>query len=152
MTKKADMSPEAYERKLQRDAEYRAKNKDKINARIKRNYYENRERRLEAIAIYQQRREYNHLMAAIERLGGACQDCGNEDPRVLVFHHRDPATKEYDVSGRRLRLSLEKLFLEVDKCDLLCANCHLIRHRPKREPGDWEPSGRAPYRKRLAAA
>lgn len=61
----------------------------------------------------------------IEKAGGHCVDCGIDDWRVLQFHHRDPTTKEFAVGGR---LSYESANLEVEKCDLLCANCHVIRH------------------------
>jgi predicted HNH restriction endonuclease len=46
---------------------------------------------------------------------------------VFEFHHRNPLEK--DVSWNKLRLkSLDKIKNELDKCDLLCANCHRIVH------------------------
>lgn len=50
-----------------------------------------------------------------------------EDIRVLSFHHRDPRQKRFDVSqGANRRVGLKTLFEEIAKCDVLCANCHLI--------------------------
>lgn len=56
-----------------------------------------------------------------------CKDCGNEDIRVLEFHHeRD---KEANISDMiRHGVSKEKIIIEIGKCTVLCANCHRIRH------------------------
>lgn len=46
---------------------------------------------------------------------------------AMHFHHRDGEMK--DVSWTKLRLrSWDKIVLELDKCDLVCANCHAIIH------------------------
>ena len=68
---------------------------------------------------------------AIEYKGGECVDCNVPHPvypaAVYEFHHLDP--KEKDVSFGKLRLrSWENITKELDKCVLLCANCHRIRH------------------------
>lgn len=41
----------------------------------------------------------------------------------MEFHHLDPSKKEFTLSKRGAR-SLERLRAEVDKCVLLCSNCH----------------------------
>ena len=66
---------------------------------------------------------------AVEYLGGKCQQCGLEDICVNVFdfHHRDPKEKSYDISTKRYR-NFESIKQELDKCDLLCANCHRRKH------------------------
>ena len=73
---------------------------------------------------------YHHLFKAraIEYKGGLCLDCGQmPHPAAMHFHHRDPGVKDIEVS--KLRASkFEKVLAEIDKCDLLCANCHAIRH------------------------
>lgn len=48
--------------------------------------------------------------------------------RALVFHHLDPKKKEFGLSERGLTRSWEKIKLEIDKCVLLCANCHMEIH------------------------
>jgi predicted HNH restriction endonuclease len=45
---------------------------------------------------------------------------------ALEFHHRDPATKDFAIGG--FSGSLKRLVSEALKCDLICANCHRIRH------------------------
>ena len=58
-----------------------------------------------------------------------CRSCGIEDPRVLTFHHSDPAQKRMNVSDMSRRgWSIEQLKTEIEKCEILCANCHLIEH------------------------
>lgn len=59
--------------------------------------------------------------------GGACQACGyNKSLRALVFHHRDPKLKDFSLSsaGRGIEAAIQ----EVEKCDLLCSNCHAEAH------------------------
>ena len=65
---------------------------------------------------------------AIEYKGGKCFDCGSEyHPSVYEFHHLDPASK--DVSPAHLKsASWERFKAELDKCVMLCANCHRQRH------------------------
>lgn len=60
--------------------------------------------------------------------GGKCSCCGyNNTLAALEFHHRDPSTKEFHFGSRR-GLSLDKLRKELDKCILVCRNCHAEIH------------------------
>lgn len=63
----------------------------------------------------------------IEMKGGGCQKCGyNKCLRVLTFHHRDPATKSFCLTSREIGgFSWKSIIEEVEKCDLLCYNCHM---------------------------
>lgn len=68
-----------------------------------------------------------------------CVDCGNSDIRVLEFDHRDRENKTTHVSVLITNgYSLNAVKIEVDKCDVRCANCHLIRTRERR--GWWRGS------------
>ncbi len=61
--------------------------------------------------------------------GGKCQLCGYKKcSRALSFHHLDPKKKDFGVSSRGLTRSWIKLQEEIDKCILLCANCHMEVH------------------------
>lgn len=44
----------------------------------------------------------------------------------LEFHHKDPMKKEFTISGKSY--SFERLKREVDKCILVCSNCHAEIH------------------------
>ena len=62
-----------------------------------------------------------------------CVDCGNCDIRVLEFDHRDRLDKTAHVSVLvTTGYSLDAVQREVSKCDVRCANCHLIRTREQR--------------------
>lgn len=60
--------------------------------------------------------------------GGACQDCGYKAcNQALTFHHRNPSEKSFDI-GEGIRVSWAEAVAEIEKCDLLCQNCHRLRH------------------------
>lgn len=62
-------------------------------------------------------------LKAIEYKGGKCCICGYDKcARSLTFHHLDPTKKDFGISGSTK--SFEKLKPELDKCILVCANCH----------------------------
>ena len=86
-------------------------------------YSDNKERRREAAnKRNQDRRDW-----CIQYLGGKCMDCDGVFHRsVYDFHHRNKENKVDAISN--LLCSPDKLEDELKKCDLLCANCHRIRH------------------------
>jgi hypothetical protein len=70
----------------------------------------------------------------VELCGNSCQDCGQSYPlEVYDFHHRNPSKKELKVGHEMVNVSLAALKAEVEKCDLLCANCHRMRHGKNQE-------------------
>ena len=55
--------------------------------------------------------------------GGKCEMCGyNRCLSCLTFHHIDPSKKDFQISG--MTGAYDKILKEVDKCKLLCHNCH----------------------------
>ncbi|MBP6858411.1 MAG: hypothetical protein KBC33_01105 [Candidatus Pacebacteria bacterium] len=71
---------------------------------------------------------------AREYKGGKCMFCGyNRCQDALDFHHKDPTKKNFGLSARGLTRSWEKIKEEVDKCILICANCHREVHAGVRE-------------------
>jgi hypothetical protein len=79
-------------------------------------------------AAVAKRRKKVRLMA-IEHLGGRCEICGhNKCMRALSFHHRDPLKKDFGISAQGMTRSWERVKTEVEKCMLLCANCHMELH------------------------
>lgn len=70
-------------------------------------------------------KRYKQLL--VEYKGGKCQICGyNKCVQAMDFHHIDPNIKSFQISGGTK--SLNKLKQEVDKCILLCSNCHRELH------------------------
>lgn len=58
-----------------------------------------------------------------------CVDCGQRHPATLHFHHRNSEDKVFNISDAAYRgFSLDRIKKEMQKCIVLCANCHLIRH------------------------
>ena len=57
-----------------------------------------------------------------------CLDCGGTFlPHQMDFDHRDPSMKSFQVTDKGLLKSRERLLAEIDKCDIVCANCHAAR-------------------------
>ncbi len=68
---------------------------------------------------------------AILYLGGKCFHCGYcRNYAALDFHHKNPDEKEFNWQQLRLR-TWESVLLELDKCELLCRNCHAEEHNPQ---------------------
>lgn len=63
-----------------------------------------------------------------------CVKCGQKHPAALDFHHRDK-TEKLESIGTLIAggASLDVVKAEVDKCDILCANCHRILHYKEKE-------------------
>jgi hypothetical protein len=79
------------------------------------------------IAVAKRRRRLKEL--AIERKGGKCTFCGySKCNGALDFHHIDESTKEFSLSVRGLTRSWKKIEEEIDKCLLVCSNCHREIH------------------------
>lgn len=78
-------------------------------------------------AVVKRRKKLKRLL--VDYKGGKCIKCGyNKSYSALQFHHRNPEEKEFGLSMNGLCRSLEVMKKEVDKCDLLCANCHAEFH------------------------
>jgi len=61
--------------------------------------------------------------------GGKCEICGYaKSQRALSFHHIDPKDKSFGISDKGLTRSWESIRKEIDKCALICANCHMEIH------------------------
>lgn len=66
----------------------------------------------------------------VEYKGGQCNNCGyNKSLRALVFHHVNPSKKEFGIASNYR--GWDKTKKELDKCVLLCSNCHMEEHDVK---------------------
>ena len=59
-----------------------------------------------------------------------CVICGESDPCVLDFHHVDPNGKEFTVA-EGMNYTMERIMKEIEKCDIVCKNCHAKIHAGK---------------------
>jgi hypothetical protein len=65
----------------------------------------------------------------IRSMGLKCNVCGFDHPASLDFHHRDPKDKFKDISVLKWSGCSDETFIkEIEKCDVLCSNCHRIEH------------------------
>ncbi len=73
-------------------------------------------------------RKSDFKLQAVQYLGSKCKDCCGVFPIcVYAFHHRDPKQKDFIISRAGYKWT-KRIRQELDKCDLLCHNCHSIRH------------------------
>lgn len=71
----------------------------------------------------------NLKLKAIAYKGGECEICKKMHvPHLFDFHHIDPTLKEFSIGGDGNTRSWERVKQELDKCLLLCANCHREEH------------------------
>lgn len=106
-----------------------AKDPEKQREAARRHYEKNRE------AIIVRAREFTvlnreKLREYIRQVKSqACMDCGVSYPScVMDFDHRDSKEKESNVASMIARsVGLERLKKEIEKCDVVCANCHRAR-------------------------
>lgn len=75
--------------------------------------------------INERRRAFKERAVGLR--GGCCQQCGYVGP-ALGWHHRDSMQKEGNLSAHTW--GWERYWHEVQKCNLLCANCHIEEHNP----------------------
>lgn len=65
---------------------------------------------------------------AVEYKGGCCEKCGYDKCSwALDFHHIDPSEKDFSFSQFSTR-SWDNMKVEIDKCMMLCSNCHRELH------------------------
>lgn len=79
-------------------------------------------------ANYTKNRWPGYKEMCVEYKGGCCESCGyNKYIGALEFHHIDPSKKDFQIS-KRVSMSIVKVKAELDKCAMLCANCHREAH------------------------
>jgi transcriptional regulator with XRE-family HTH domain len=82
-----------------------------------------KENRIKAVVSFRQRLKVD----LVAYKGGGCEICGyNKSLKALHFHHLDPKTKKFGISSANK--SFLEIKAEVDKCVLLCSNCHSEVH------------------------
>lgn len=91
----------------------------------KRTYADRREYMIATVA--KRRRKVKEM--ARTYLGGKCSICGyNRCQEALDFHHRNESTKAFGIAAKGYTYAWTRVQTELDKCILLCANCHREVH------------------------
>lgn len=85
---------------------------------------EQRKRNIRQVTEHRKRKKSR----AVDYKGGKCRVCGYKRCLgALQFHHLDPSQKDFSINQAAAR-SWEYLRAELDKCVLLCGNCHVEVH------------------------
>lgn len=76
-----------------------------------------------------QKRRDKTKQILIDYKGGKCEICGyNKCISALEFHHLNPQEKDFGIASKGYTRSIEINKKEVDKCILVCSNCHREIH------------------------
>lgn len=116
-----------FRRKGVRAGKYYEKCKECMKIRGRDYYHLNRERQL-PLALKRKRKLYNLKRKYLNNVKNVpCADCKKKYPYyVMDFDHRKRSEK-LDHIAHMLSHSMKYLIAEVEKCDIVCANCHRIR-------------------------
>lgn len=81
-----------------------------------------------------ERRERSRMFVRKHLEHHPCVRCGEEDWRVLEFHHRRKIDKRFSVGFMVSRgMPVDQIKEEMTKCDVMCSNCHRRHHYEERE-------------------
>ena len=107
--------------------EYNARTREQINARS-REYLKSHPQMIEHYKNYRKKIRQDFL--SLYKKGKSCAFCGyNKYPEILQFHHKDKKEKAFNIANKvRTASALKKVKAEIDKCILLCPNCHNWLH------------------------
>lgn len=69
-----------------------------------------------------------------------CSDCGIQyNPWVMQFDHRNGKDKFLSIAFmQQVNVSMDILKIEIDKCDVVCANCHMERSHKRKSPNHYK--------------
>ena len=119
--------PRDLEKKREYNRKWRAENPDALKE-----YYKENKDRFRKHNKANKRRNAEYVQQA--KLGGKCARCGwDEHPCALDFHHLDPTKKIKEVASMVSGSSIQRIQEEIDKCLLVCANCHRILHHEQKQ-------------------
>ena len=89
---------------------------------------------------------------ALQYKGGRCQRCGYDRCMdALEFHHLTSSKKDFGISSKGYTRSWNKIRAELDKCMLLCANCHREIHASLQPPRETVVESSGEFREAVSA-
>lgn len=95
----------------------------------KEHYEKNKQKYVQKANLYSQ--NFKEWFTEIKK-NLSCKKCGESRHWVLDFHHTNPAEKDTDISTLLKYNNKQRVLDEIDKCDVLCANCHRDLHYHQR--------------------
>lgn len=88
----------------------------------KKHYNNNKQKYIDKAAVWRKNERTKFIDFLKDK---SCVDCGESDSVVLEFDHK--SGKKFDISNKIGVVLLEVLLKEIEKCDIVCANCHKRR-------------------------
>jgi len=83
---------------------------------------------------YKNKLKERRLLIDSIKLKKGCELCGyKKNPVALDFDHLDPTKKSFTIGTKYTSVALERLTKEIEKCRVLCANCHRIETSRNRQ-------------------
>lgn len=114
------------EAKKEYQSQYYQNNREKCIEAAKRSQKINPNRKSWTLNYYRNKRKERREW--ITTLKKQCKTCGESRIACLEFHHKNPKEKERAISAVLNCWSKKHLLEELQKCDVLCANCHRAHH------------------------
>ncbi len=103
-----------------------------------RSWHQRHKARLLARAYERKAAIYEYIQGIKSQL--CCVDCGEQRPAVLQSHHLNSEDKEFNIGDAiRNGISPDRIKKEIEKCIVLCANCHIMRHYNTRSKKQTSP-------------
>lgn len=93
-------------------------------------YYRNKDK-IKEKASEHKKKQINKSKEWIEKYKEEqkCERCGENRSKALQFHHKEPSKKGKQVSRLVSNgVTIERIKEEIEKCEVICANCHQIHH------------------------
>ena len=76
-----------------------------------------------------QRQQRNYDLITQSKIDKPCAICGVVFPPVcLDYHHLDASNKDFSIGGNGRDMAVDRIYKEIAKCILVCANCHRLLH------------------------
>ncbi|MDQ3131648.1 MAG: hypothetical protein M3Q99_12925 [Acidobacteriota bacterium] len=104
--------------------------KDEVRKYNRLYYQQNRERLLKNQAEKNRRFAVNRRKWLVDyKKTLKCVRCEESHPATLTFHHKKDSEKSFEIANAlKLGIGLKRLLAEIEKCEVLCANCHAKEH------------------------
>lgn len=112
-------------------ADYRKAHPERESETHKRYYFSRKDKILKSTRDYQfiRRSFVNEIKRSC-----ICEECGEDHPLTLQFHHRNPAEKRFHISDAG-KHGFNSIREELAKCGVLCSKCHTDLHRREQARG-----------------
>jgi hypothetical protein len=110
---------------LLQQKQYRIDNIEKVRLHARLRYAKNPKKFIIKAkkAYFKNKKEYRKILHSLKSNG--CAICGyNKCDKALDFHHVNPIDKHFPISINSMQYKINRLVNELNKCILLCCNCH----------------------------